>query len=169
MNAVAKIELGPVDRQLTAKDLGAFYTDQQVAQFLIRWAIRLADDTVLDPSFGGGVFLRCACQRLAEIEGDPSKQVFGIEIDRGVHARIADKLSDEFAVARPNLAHADFFDVASAPSGMVDAVVGNPPFIRYQRFNGEVRKRALAQAKKAFNSRSYPAPGRRSLFTALPC
>src|SRR3954466_4942721 len=41
-----------------AKAFGAFYTDAQIAEFLAWWAIRERGDTVLDPSFGGGVFLR---------------------------------------------------------------------------------------------------------------
>ena len=46
------------------KALGAYYTDSQIADFLVWWAVRDASDTVLDPAFGGGVFLRAACRRL---------------------------------------------------------------------------------------------------------
>ena len=42
------------------KALGAFYTDEPVAQHLVRWSLRNASDTVLDPSSGGGVFLYAA-------------------------------------------------------------------------------------------------------------
>jgi adenine-specific DNA-methyltransferase len=41
----------------SAKALGAFYTDSQIADFLVWWAIRSSRDTVMDPSFGGGGFL----------------------------------------------------------------------------------------------------------------
>src|SRR5690242_13955132 len=44
------------------KALGAFYTDAQVAEFLVWWAVRSRAETVIDPSFGGGVFLRAACK-----------------------------------------------------------------------------------------------------------
>jgi adenine-specific DNA-methyltransferase len=47
-----------------AKALGAFYTNIQVSDFLVWWAVRSARDTVMDPSFGGGVFIRSACNRL---------------------------------------------------------------------------------------------------------
>lgn len=129
-----------------SKTLGAFYTDSQVADFLVWWAVRHGRDTVLDPSFGGGVFLRSACLRLAQLSGDPAAQVFGVEVDPRVHARIAEKLHDEFGVGRRSLLRSDFF--AADPTGLarVDVVVGNPPFIRYQRFSGEIRERALLRA-----------------------
>ncbi|MEO7652322.1 MAG: N-6 DNA methylase [Bryobacteraceae bacterium] len=126
-----------------AKTLGAYYTDAQVADFLVQWAIRGPADTVLDPAFGGGVFLRSACKRLRELEGDPSAQVHGVEIDASVHSRITDKLADEFGLDPRNLRHGDFFTETPNP---VDVVVGNPPFIRYQRFTGDLRRRALARA-----------------------
>ena len=129
----------------SAKALGAYYTDAQVADFLVRWAIRGAGDTVLDPAFGGGVFLRSACKRLRQLDGDPAAQVHGVEIDAAVHSRIAEKLADEFGVDAGNLRQGDFFTGTAA---LVDVVVGNPPFIRYQRFTGDLRKRALAKAGK---------------------
>jgi adenine-specific DNA methylase len=132
----------------TAKALGAFYTDVQIADFLVWWAVRSAQDMVMDPSFGAGVFLRSACRRLTELGGDPVAQVFGIEVNPQVYGRIADKLSDEFQVAKQNLRLCDFFDCHAAAAHHVDVIVGNPPFIRYQRFTGDVRKRALSCARR---------------------
>jgi adenine-specific DNA-methyltransferase len=127
------------------KTLGAYYTDSQVADFLVWWAVRDAANTVLDPSFGGGVFLRAACKRLRKIGGTPGQQVFGIELDTAVHRHIAEKLHED-GVAPNNLLVADFFTVGPERLEAVDVIVGNPPFIRYQRFTGEVRQRALARA-----------------------
>jgi len=127
-----------------AKALGAYYTDAQVAEFLVDWAIRDAADTVLDPSFGGGVFLRSACKRIQHLGGSPVAQVFGVEIDASTHGRIADKLDEEFGLERGHLIEGDFF---SHESLQVNVVVGNPPFIRYQKFNGVRRSRALARAR----------------------
>jgi adenine-specific DNA methylase len=133
----------------TAKTLGAFYTDTQVADFLVWWAIRSPHDTVMDPSFGGGVFLRSACERLLQLGGDPADQVSGVEVDPAVHARIAEKLADEFGVCRERLRLSDFFQIPWANVPKVEVIVGNPPFIRYQRFTGEVRKVALARSAAA--------------------
>lgn len=128
-----------------AKMLGAYYTDAAVADFLAWWAIRSPADTVLDPSFGGGVFLRSGCKRLNQLGGRPHAQVYGVEIDPGVHKHVSDRLVDDDLVRREHLVRADFFSID--PAGMhVDAAIGNPPFIRYQRFNGELRKQALARS-----------------------
>jgi adenine-specific DNA methylase len=132
----------------TAKALGAFYTDAQIADFLVWWAIRSPEDTAFDPSFGGGVFLRSACKRLMRLGGCPASQVFGVELDPEVHARIAEKIAQEFDVRKRNLVCSDFFDVHKGHLAPLDAVVGNPPFIRYQRFSGEARAKALACALK---------------------
>ena len=72
-------------------------------------------DAVLDPAFGGGVFLRAACKRLREIGGDPSTQVFGVELDAMVNRRIGEKLHED-GVAPANLLASDFF--ATGPEGL---------------------------------------------------
>src|SRR6266700_7160665 len=115
-----------------AKALGAFYTDAQVAEFLVWWAVRDATDAVLDPSFGGGVFLRAVCQRLESLGGSPRDQVFGVELDAQVHLEITSKLRQEFAITPRHLVCNDFFALNRPTSSLVDVVVGNPPFIRYQ-------------------------------------
>ncbi len=126
------------------KSSGAYYTSPVVARTLASWAIRKAEDRVLDPSFGGGVFLEAASDRLHELGGDPST-VFGVERNRDAHAE---------AVARrvaptDNLLHSDFFALASHDLPRMDAVVGNPPYIRFQRFKGPDRQRALARSAHA--------------------
>ena len=73
--------------------MGAFYTDAAVADFLARWAIRSPGDKVLDPSFGYGVFLRAAGERLRHLSGAPAMQVFGAEINPQAHARVVETLS----------------------------------------------------------------------------
>ena len=127
-----------------AKSSDAYYTSPAVARALTNWAICQAEDRVLDPSFGGGVFLEAASDRLHELGGDPST-VFGVERNRDAHAE---------AVARriaptDNLLHSDFFAVASHDLPRMDAVVGNPPYIRFQRFKGPDRQRALARSAHA--------------------
>ena len=129
----------------SAKALGAYYTAQEVADFLVWWAVRTPTDRVIDPSFGGGVFLRSACKRLLQLKGSPASQVYGVEIDPAVYGRISEKLTREFGVRSSHLYPVDFFDFNDPPSE-IDAVVGNPPFIRYQRFTGDTRRRALARA-----------------------
>jgi adenine-specific DNA-methyltransferase len=129
-----------------AKARGAFYTDTQIADFLVWWAVRSPHDRIMDPSFGGGVFLQSACRRLASLAGQPRINVFGVEIDTETHARIAGKLAREFGVPEQHLRQSDFFALDPQPADQVGVIVGNPPFIRYQRFSGSVRKQALTRA-----------------------
>lgn len=153
------IEKDLVPKGAHAKNTGAYYTDQKVAQFLVRWGIRTPEDRVLDPSAGGGVFVEAALQRLAIMKSGRSphgtrgtadkdeqeRQVFGIELDPTIHQAAKDALEQHGWGTRARLIHADFFDVTESLA--VDCVVGNPPFIRYQRFNGDSRKKALTRAR----------------------
>src|SRR5947209_9941564 len=126
--------------RLDAKTFGAYYTDEEVANFLVRWAIRSKDDAVLDPSFGGGVFLRASASRIYTLGGTPSRQVAGVELDAAAFEEAGD-----FRISQGN-----FFDIGAGDGdqwlGTFDAVVGNPPFIRYQRFSGADRRKALSRA-----------------------
>jgi adenine-specific DNA methylase len=127
--------------------LGAYYTDQQVAEFLVSWAVRNSADTVMDPSFGGGVFLRAACKRVVSLGGSANRQVYGVEIDPSVYSKISEKLGDEYGIPSHHLYRVDFFGFDTRGK-QVDAIVGNPPFIRYQHFCGDARRTALACAER---------------------
>lgn len=130
----------------TAKALGAYYTDWPSAEFLVRWAVRRPDDHLADPAFGGGVFLAAGSERLKALGGDPAAQVHGVEIEPDVRAHTAAALQAEHGVLPDNLLLNDFFAV-DAEQLTVQAMVGNPPFIRYQRFSGAARELALKRAK----------------------
>ncbi len=129
------------------KQLGAYYTDKNVAEFLVRWAVRSPDDKVADPSFGGGVFLAAAAQRLEDLGGSP-KTLYGVELDSTAHAQTSLELNALLGLQPRQLLQSDFFSITSKKLPPLDAVVGNPPFIRYQGFSGEARQRALQTAQK---------------------
>ncbi|MCL6527012.1 MAG: SAM-dependent methyltransferase [Thermaceae bacterium] len=128
----------------TAKRFGAYYTDLEVARFLVRWAIRSPKDRVLDPSFGGGVFLYAAAQHLEALGGNGQAQVFGVELNPTTHAQTRTALGSLCSPA--NLVLGDFFDMEAPGFGGFEAIVGNPPFIRYQQFAGAARAKAWARA-----------------------
>jgi adenine-specific DNA methylase len=129
-----------------AKVSGAFYTDEAVARFLVRWAVRRRTDKVLDPSFGGGVFLRAAAEKIEQLGGNAADSVFGVELDGETHALVSAELTRRHGLRRDVLVRSDFFAVGLSDIPQMDAVVGNPPFVRYQRFKGEARIRALNRA-----------------------
>ncbi len=131
-----------------AKASGAYYTAVGVAEFLAEWAVRAADDRVLDPSFGGGIFLDAAGRRLTDLGGDPAAGVFGSELDPKVHAAVLARVGH--VLPPRNLKLGDFFAPGNAHDrGGFDAVIGNPPFVRYQSFSGDARDAAQARASEA--------------------
>jgi adenine-specific DNA-methyltransferase len=126
------------------KQLGAFYTPPAMAAALVGWAVRSPEDRVLDPSFGGLVFLRAAEDRLVELGKTPeelSTQIHGIEVDAEAHRKAME--------AGPRGGHnglvlGDFFSIQPERDvPLCDAVVGNPPYVRYQDF-----KRSSAAAHR---------------------
>ena len=137
----------PTPKAEQAKALGAFYTDEQVADFLAWWAIRSSADTVMDPSFGGGVFLSAALKQIEQFGGNPSKSIYGVELDQDVYSRTVAKFVEEHSLVREHLICDDFFNVEAKITGKVSAIIGNPPFIRYQRFTEEARRHAFARTK----------------------
>jgi adenine-specific DNA-methyltransferase len=62
------------------KARGAFFTPQEVADFLTGWAIRTSDDLVLEPSCGEAVFLLSAGRRLSCLGSGPAlrRQIHGV-------------------------------------------------------------------------------------------
>jgi adenine-specific DNA methylase len=124
------------------KTFGAFYTDERVARSIVQWAIRNPMDVVLDPSCGDGVFLSSAIDHLRSL-GSRKPQVWGVDIDAGAIQSVRARLSGS------RLVHADFFSVEAGSIPYFDVVIGNPPFIRYQTFNGDKRSSALARAREA--------------------
>jgi len=124
------------------KTFGAYYTDERVARTIVGWAVRKPGDCVLDPSCGEGVFLSAASERLRDV-GSSAPEIWGIDIDDG-----AIKAAKAQATGS-SVVKADFFSLRAGDLPFFDAVVGNPPFIRYQSFNGTCRASALACAREA--------------------
>lgn len=130
-------EPGYVPDPANQKRLGAYYTPAPIARELARWAIRDRSDTVLDPSFGGCAFLDAAAEQLELLGASPStaaRQLVGIEVDDTSFASAATRRWR--SRTRPTLLHQDFLTTRPGEHvAAVDAVMGNPPYLRYQGFN----------------------------------
>lgn len=125
-----------VDTAALRKARGAFFTPPALADFVSRWAIQAPSDRVLEPSCGEAAFLLSAAARLDDL-GAPrdQSQLEGIEI-HAPSARSATALVA--ATGRPaTIGVSDFFDVPS--ERRFDAVIGNPPYVRYQDHSGSAR------------------------------
>lgn len=139
--------------------MGEYYTPAEVTELISRLTIQEPTDYVFDPACGSGGFLVAAYHRLEEVDGfqhaDILSQLGGVDINRfpahlsaiNLATRDLDSYTDEV-----NVEVADFFDVepdtmrfertsataegTTRESGLieeiggVDALVGNPPYIR---------------------------------------
>lgn len=132
------------------RNLGTYYTPENAARVLVRWALDGRTGYVLDPSFGGCSFLRQASEELHALgEPLPGRFVYGVDIDIDAwdHAR---ELTNS-GVPPENVRISDFFTLQPGdilPAGF-DAVVGNPPYVRHHRFQDEARTRAVEAMAQA--------------------
>jgi hypothetical protein len=79
--------------------------------------------------------------RLRSLGGSES-QVFGVEIDEGVHAQVTFNLAQKYRIRIEQLIRSDFFGIHRGFAPHMSAIIGNPPFIRFQRFQSRERDRA---------------------------
>jgi methylase of polypeptide subunit release factors len=139
------------ERTITADDRdarGQYYTPLPVAEALVRWALDGARSTdepprVLDPAVGPGTFLLAAFRSLTEGYPDsrpsaPLDRLVGVDVDAVALQLAGLRLGAAAETPSPgcSLSHRSFFDCSpgdgttGARIPPVDAVVGNPPFVR---------------------------------------
>ncbi|MDL5352173.1 N-6 DNA methylase [Microbacterium sp. zg-YB36] len=126
-----------VDPAAVRKSRGAFYTDSAIARHIADWAVRSADDIIFEPSAGEAAFLTAAVGRLREL-GAECPTVRGVEIHAPAASAARRLIAD--AGGQAQIRVSDFFRVEATAS--MDAVIGNPPFVRYQEWTGAQRDRA---------------------------
>ncbi len=128
---------------------GGYYTPAALAEWLCAWAVRSKTDLVLEPSCGDGVFLEAASKQLKALgvrREKRAQQLFGVEVVPAEAKKAADRLHASLGASAAEVVTAeDFFAWWNRPGRpIVDVVVGNPPFIRYQSFPEPNRRRAMA-------------------------
>lgn len=127
---------------------GGYYTSAEVADWLCAWAIRDPAERVLEPSCGDGAFLAAAARRFQALGvsgpglADHLKAVEILEAEagcarRGLRPAIGPRADEAVETS-------DFFGWWQESRQAFDAVIGNPPFIRYQSFPEPYRTRAMA-------------------------
>ncbi len=117
--------------QTAQKLRGGYYTPLDLATFIARWIGEQKPKRTLEPSCGDGAFL----QAMADVGGFGDVEVVGFELDQ-VEARKATKRSKNLGLPNVDVRAEDFLAWAIDNMGeggeRFDAVVGNPPFVRYQ-------------------------------------
>jgi adenine-specific DNA-methyltransferase len=141
------------DTPALRKARGAFFTPPAIAEYLAEWAVEGdRSATVLDPTCGEAVFLEAAGRKLTALGATAEQlreQVLGVDLHEASVEASADLLraqgldgsfviGDFFAQSTP--------DKLDAQLPLVDAIIGNPPFVRYQEHAGRARKRAQLAA-----------------------
>ena len=114
--------------QTEQKLRGGYYTPEDLADFLTRWASGASPQSILEPSCGDGVFFN----KVASHMGNPTVTAFEIDSKEAKKALEQATLS---GLTNIRVEEYDFLGWAhDAIKGRVrfDAVLGNPPFIRYQ-------------------------------------
>ena len=142
--------LEPYKVQDPEKLRGGYYTSLELARWLCDWAIRNSTDSVLEPSCGDGVFLSAATNRFVSL-GETSRssiadRLLGIELNPEEAQKARDHLRKSLGKNAGQSVHTgDFFQWRQIEKDHTfNAVVGNPPFIRYHNFPEPFRERALS-------------------------
>lgn len=137
---------------------GTYMTPPKIARFLVHWAIHNPECSVLDPASGEGTFLRASFDRLVELGATSApRKIQGIEANDQCRLKSLRGWPDDNKLPAKNVIKGDFFDLVTEYrlSGKIpnfDAIVGNPPYIRAHRFQGDRRKLAL-EATQGFDVR----------------
>jgi adenine-specific DNA-methyltransferase len=120
-----------IENETAQKLRGGYYTPVDLAVFLARWIKEIAPKRILEPSCGDGAFFRA----LASVRGLERADVLGFELepDEAVKAQAR---AGALGLSATTVYPEDFLRWAIEhrhdDRARFDAVLGNPPFVRYQ-------------------------------------
>jgi len=162
---------------------GQHYTRSEVVDLINAFCIRNADAKVMDPACGGGTFLVRAYTRKRDLSGRQLghqqllQQLYGIDISAYPAHLTTINLATRDLIDRANyplVARKDFFEtlvdeaifqvplgrgddqLVTLQIGKVDALVGNPPYIRQEKITEYYGKKYKAALRKQADN---DAPG----------
>ena len=137
-----------VDSLESRKSRGAFFTPPEVCAFITSWAVREPRDVILEPACGEAAFLLSAGARLRELNRDQAYAAGQLRgFDLHTESVLAARATMRTAHLPAEVSAGDFLSLEAAPT--CDAVIGNPPYVRYQGFTGDARLRGRAAASRA--------------------
>lgn len=136
------------------KSLGAFYTPREITEFLATWAVQECTAKVMDPGCGDAAFLIAAANRLTALgaaKDNLGTQLVGVDMNPDAVRTAIDELQN-VGIADAEVFTGSFFSFGNGFGPMlpnVDAIIGNPPYVRYQLFRDPSRAEALKAAARA--------------------
>lgn len=108
---------------------GGYYTPVDLASFLVRWVEKKQPQDILEPSCGDGIFFKPIADLI------PKARVTSFELD-SIEAMKANNFANQAGLRKVVIRNEDFLgwavDALKSENGLFDAILGNPPFIRYQ-------------------------------------
>lgn len=120
-----------IENETPQKLRGGYYTPLDLATFLARWIEEIGPKRILEPSCGDGVFF----EALAKVRGLQKSSIVGFELNSEEAAK-AHARALEIGLKNAQVHSEDFLLWAINNLGRddtrFDAIVGNPPFVRYQ-------------------------------------
>ena len=134
---------------------GGYYTPKPIADFLARWAIQTPTTNVLEPSCGDGIILESAIETLISLGAENTtikNLVQGIELDPQEAQKASERIHKPNDLPLAQIDVGDFFTYCQTylfEDRLFDAIIGNPPFIRYQNFPEHQRTMAFYLMQQA--------------------
>lgn len=129
-----RIPVIPEDERARRRALGAYYTPDRLSAVVATWAIREADDRVLEPGFGGCGFLVAARNRLVELGQSKAHDfIHGCDIDPAAFGYLKATFNAESTAQHFPLV--DFLDTVPGSTwkgARFSVALGNPPYVSYQ-------------------------------------
>jgi len=135
------------------KQTGSFYTVNRVAEFIAKWAIRSSNDSVLEPSFGDGIFIDQAINRFKEF-GNNHPSIAAVELQPDIVLTARTRYDEK---------HFEFYlcDFLSTEFDChFDVVIGNPPYVSLRTLPDD----QYLSAKKVINEYGTKCPNNGSLW-----
>lgn len=136
-----------IENETAQKLRGGYYTPLDLAAFIARWVKEISPMKLLEPSCGDGVFFAA----LAKVKGFQKTDVLGFELEPDEAEKAQARAKDAGLDATKVLAE-DFLQwaIKHFDNGRTkfDAIVGNPPFVRYQYLPELFQARAEEVFKK---------------------
>ncbi|NJM54028.1 MAG: N-6 DNA methylase, partial [Blastocatellia bacterium] len=112
---------------------GQFWTPDWIAEPMVEYALSNGSDSLFDPAFGAGVFLRAT--QSYELENKKKISFSGMDTDETIFEQAA-----EFGHKKKNWKNIEIRDFIFAETdSQYDSIIANPPYIRHHRLSAETK------------------------------
>ena len=133
------------------KKLGAFYSSNEIVDFIIKKTLLLKPNNILEPSFGDGIFIK----NLKKF--NYNNTITCIEIEKNTFT----KFKNDYLKKNIELINQNFL---TYNKNYFDAIIGNPPFVRTRFLHNNQKLISVNYYKKKLKLKSLSDPSTWLLF-----